>query len=181
MGQDKAFVDVGGRTMVEWVAAALRGAGCDPVVVVGGDADRLAAAGFEVVGDRWRGEGPLGGVLTALTHTARTHPGRPTVVVACDLPRLDAATVRRLVDAAGTGAADVVMAESGGPDGAAPRLEPLCAWWAAGAAAALQRAFDAGERAIHRSLDGMQVRTVAVGLDVVLNVNRPADVPRGQQ
>ena len=45
----------------------------------------LAGVGSRVVDDRWPGEGPLGGVLTALLDV-----DGDVVVAACDLPDLDA-------------------------------------------------------------------------------------------
>ena len=45
MGTDKAFVEVGGVAMAARVAAALDAAGCDPVVLVGGDGAALAPLG----------------------------------------------------------------------------------------------------------------------------------------
>ena len=48
-------------------ARVLEAAGCQPVVFVGGDGDRLAATtGRQFVADTWPGEGPLGGVVDAL-------------------------------------------------------------------------------------------------------------------
>jgi molybdopterin-guanine dinucleotide biosynthesis protein A len=66
MGRDKAFVVVDGEPMVVRVARALRGAGADEVVAVGGDEARLSALGLAHLPDDHPGEGPLGGVLTAL-------------------------------------------------------------------------------------------------------------------
>ena len=62
---------------------------CSPSAAVG----RLAALGLDAVQDRWPGEGPLGGVLTA----GRSADGpRRRGRAACDLGRLDASSVSRL-------------------------------------------------------------------------------------
>ena len=82
MGSDKAFAEVGGRPLVARAADTLARAGADPVAVVGGDAAGLARLGLHRVPDRWPGEGPLGGLITALD----TSPRPVTVIVACDLP-----------------------------------------------------------------------------------------------
>ena len=66
MGRDKSLLPVHGAPMVMHVVSALRSAGCDPVQAIGGDAPALAALGLDVVGDGHPGEGPLGGVITAL-------------------------------------------------------------------------------------------------------------------
>ena len=65
------------------VLDAMRGAGIDPVFAVGGHTDTLL---IPTLPDRYPGEGPLGGVATALTY-ARTGW---VLVVPCDHPRLEA-------------------------------------------------------------------------------------------
>jgi len=169
MGTDKAMVPVGGVAMAARVAAALRAGGCAEVIAIGGDVVALEALGLAVVADRSPGEGPLGGIITALEYTAAT-----TVVVACDLPYLDASTVALLIgtlhDAAANDApVDVAMASTG-------RLEPLCAVWNPSALAAMQRAFVGGERAIHRALVDLRVATVVVAGSALRNVNTPAEL-----
>ena len=98
MGTDKALVEVDGMAMAGRVAGALASAGGQPVIAVGGDADRLADLGLAVTPDRWPGEGPLGGLVTALG--ALADPAVPIVVVAaCDLPALTSSVVAALVAA----------------------------------------------------------------------------------
>ena len=126
----------------------LEAAGCDPVVLVGGDVALLERFGRRIIADEWPGEGPLGGVLTAL----RALGSDGVVVAACDLPWLDVDTVRAVVGA-GLAAAppvDVAVALTG-------RLEPALAWWSG---RALDRATDIwvggsagdarGDRTAHR-------------------------------
>lgn len=165
MGRDKAFVEVDGVPMVRRVADALAAAGCSPVLTVGGDAARLAALGLDRVDDRWPGEGPLGGILTALDATRAD-----TVVVATDLPFLDGATIASLVAAAAADPlADAVVATT-------DRLEPLCALWRARSAQPLRAAFERGERAVHLAAEGLRLVRVRVDAGAVVNVNRPGDL-----
>ena len=93
MGADKAMIRVDGVAMARRVADALLDAGCSPVIAVGGDAAELGRLGLVGVDDEFPGEGPLGGVLTALSL------GAPAVVLACDLPNIRAATVSALIAA----------------------------------------------------------------------------------
>jgi molybdopterin-guanine dinucleotide biosynthesis protein A len=66
-GSDKALAQIAGEALIMRVARVM-GAG-EPVWIVGGD-----GAGYEAlcpgagVADRWPGEGPLGGVGSALAH-----------------------------------------------------------------------------------------------------------------
>jgi molybdopterin-guanine dinucleotide biosynthesis protein A len=66
---------------------------------------------------------------------------------------------------------DVVMARS-------DRAEPLCALWWPSAVHLLERRFAAGERAIHRAIDGLRLVEVAVSAGAVRNVNTPTDLGR---
>ena len=85
MGTDKALLEVDGRALAVIVADALRTSGADRVVAVGGDLDGLSALGLDAVPDLHAGEGPLGGILTALDATTED----VVVVLACDLPGAD--------------------------------------------------------------------------------------------
>jgi len=182
MGRDKAFVEVEGSAMARRVADALVAAGCGPVLAVGGDAVGLSTLGLVAVPDRWPGEGPLGGIRTALAHVSEQvseqesgqEPGQepagaPVLVVATDLPWLDATTLGALLEHVSRTDLDVVVARSG-------RLEPLCALWWPSAAGPLAAAFDAGERAVHRAIAGMRVQEVAVDGAALVNVNQPDDL-----
>ncbi len=166
MGADKAFVAVDGVAMVERVAAALRGAGAASVVAVGGDLARLRAAGLVTVADPHQGEGPLGGLLTALEAAAG-----PVVVVATDMPWLTAATVRAVIDGLAADPSAAVAAAVG------TRREPLCAAWRPERSVATVRAeFAAGERAVHRVMDRLAVVDVPVAPHSVRNANHPDDL-----
>lgn len=181
MGTDKAFVEVDGRPMVRHVADALEAAGCERVIAVGGSQPGLTALGLTVVEDRWPGEGPLGGIITALG--ASDELGAPLVlVVGCDLPSVTSTTLVGLVaalraadpavtaDVVADVVADVAVART-------DRDEPLCAAWAAvPALAELGPSFDAGERAVHRAMARLRVARVPVGRAELHNVNRPDDL-----
>lgn len=161
MGRDKALVPVDGAPMAQRVAAVLDAAGVAEVAFVGG-ADR--GLGRRHVADQFPGEGPLGGVVTALGAL----DGDLVIVVACDLPWLDTGTLNRLVD--GLGTADVAFA-------CTDRREPMCALWRrARALPVLTASFAAGERAIHRALDGLVVVDVTVEARPLTNVNTPDDL-----
>lgn len=168
MGRDKATLPVDGVAMVDRVAAALSVA-CDDVVAIGPAA--LAGA-QDAVADLYPGEGPVGGVITALREADRRGCSH-AVVAACDLAFLDAPTVRQLVDAAREhvgGAITVARTD---------RIEPLCAVWPVSASAAVEAAFAGGERAMHRVLATLTVAEVDVRAGALRNVNTPADLAEG--
>ena len=172
MGRDKALLEVGGTALARTVAGALTVAGADRVVAVGGDRARLAALGLEVVADLHPGEGPLGGILTALD-AADTDV---VVVLACDLPGADGPAVAAVVDALVRAPAAAVAWPV-----VAGRHHVLHAAWRAGLAApVLRAAFAAGERSPRRAADRLARASVTtVAERVVRNANRPGDLDEG--
>jgi molybdenum cofactor guanylyltransferase len=171
MGTDKALVEVDGVAMAERVARALEAAGCAPVAFVGGDEAGLGRFGRPFHPDRWPGEGPLGGVLTALVDVGgEVVVGGDVVVAACDLPFLDASTIDRLLAAAAPGI-DVAVATT-------DRLEPAVAWWSDSARPAIEGAWGDGLRALHEAVARLRMVAVPVEPDALRNVNAPADLGR---
>ena len=85
MGQDKAYVELAGRSMLEWVARSLAEVTGD-VVAVG----RQKAGDYRAVPDEVPGRGPLSGVVTAL------RPGNSLIAVAVDQPFVRVETLQAL-------------------------------------------------------------------------------------
>jgi molybdopterin-guanine dinucleotide biosynthesis protein A len=160
MGTDKAFVEVAGVPMAQLVAAALAAGGCAPIVLVGGDTELLARFGHPVVDDRFPGQGPAGGVLTALDAVA---PG-VLVVASCDVPLLDAGAVAALVGALADGAAAAAVAVT-------DRWQPSLTAWRTTARGDLERAWEQGVRALHELVAAVPHVEVAIDPTVLRNVN----------
>jgi len=177
MGRDKALIDIAGRSLAVRTAAALTEAGAGRVVCVGGDLVALAAEGLAVVPDDHPGEGPLGGVLTAL-HLAA--PGDLVAVLAVDHARPDAAAVHAVVATlAADPSADLVV-----PLVEGRRQWLHGAWRAERCGAIVAAAFAAGERSIHRGVAGLRVvDLVGIEAHAVADLDRPEDLPslRGRQ
>jgi molybdopterin-guanine dinucleotide biosynthesis protein A len=153
MGRDKAFVEVDGVAMAERVAAALRGAGARVVARIGTD-----------VPDVYPGEGPLGGIITAL----RWARDETVVIAPCDMPWIEAAHVAAVVAALGDDA-DVAVAGE----------QHLFAAWHPSALLELEAAFAAGERAPKRALERLHVVRVDLGDGPwSRDVDTPADLPQ---
>jgi molybdopterin-guanine dinucleotide biosynthesis protein A len=169
MGRDKALVEVHGVPLAAIVAGALRAAGADTVLAVGGDGPALAGLGLVPVPDEHPGAGPLGGVLTAL-HRAPT----PVVaVLACDLPGARAAGVAAVVEALAARAdAEVAVPVVDG------RRALAHAAWRRSAAPGVAAAFASGERSLGGALDRLPVVEVP-GLDPawLADADVPEDLP----
>ena len=151
MGRDKALIEVDGRALASIAADALRAGGAGEVFAVGGDADALEGLGLRVVPDRWPGEGPLGGIVTALD-AARCEVA---VVVACDLPYVTGEAVRAVVGA--LVGHDVAVPLVGGRS-----QHLLAAWNRATALEPLRRAMGVGERAVWRAIAPLSVASVTL-------------------
>lgn len=168
MGRDKALVRLrDGRPLALVAAQALREAGAEPVVAVGGDR-ALVAYGLTVLDDLHPGEGPLGGLITAL----ELAPADVVAVLTCDLPAVTAQEVGALVAALHAApAADAAAATLEG------RSQFLSAAYRQTARPALVAAFGRGERAVRRAVIGLSVVEVG-GLDAahLADVDTPAQL-----
>lgn len=134
-GFDKARAELNGRTMLVRMCNLIREvAGLVSVVAPAG---RYADSGERVVEDQWPGEGPLGGIITALMD-AQAHNRKQVwcLIVGCDMPFLTREWLAYLKDRALASSAAVVAPQS------SLGLEPLCAFWHTKATGKLQYAFE---------------------------------------
>ena len=69
-GRDKALAEVGGTPMLERMIELLRRVPMHVTVIA--SPGKYAACGAQIVQDRWPGEGPLGGIITALEDAAQS-------------------------------------------------------------------------------------------------------------
>jgi molybdopterin-guanine dinucleotide biosynthesis protein A len=131
--------------MLERMIGLLRGVSKEAKIVA--RCGRYEAFGVDIVEDRWPGEGPLGGIVTALEDAAGS-AGRAewNLILSCDLPFLTREWLLFLCERAARSQARVVLPYSAnGP-------EPLCACYRKGAAAALRAALEAGVRKVTQGL-----------------------------
>ena len=173
MGRPKALVEVGGATMAARAVGALRDAGADRVVLVGGDPAWAAVLGADHVADRWPGEGPLAGTATALEDAARWDRSSLVAVVACDQPWLTGPVLCALVVAvAADVGADVAVALT--PDG---RMHPFPAVWRSSWHGEITRLVECGARRADAGLASAEVVTVPTDHQPLADVDRPEDLP----
>jgi len=166
MGRNKALLPYHGTTLAQSVAETI-GAAAGRIALVGGP--RCAApAGIGFVPDLYPGEGPLGGILSAL----RSSTADWNLIVACDMPDLEADFLRQLLDAADSCGGDALV-----PAGPSGRLEPLCAAYHRKALGGLEAAFARGVRKISTALEEVDtvVWPVPEELSCFQNVNTPEE------
>jgi molybdopterin-guanine dinucleotide biosynthesis protein A len=165
LGGDKAIVELEGRPLILYPLEAIH-AVCDEVMVVAKRDTLLpiltGIAGVWIEPDEPRH--PLLGVA----HALRLAAGRPILVVPVDLPLLDAASLRLLLETERHGAAVVAPRVHG-------RLQPLCAVYYPEALPGLL-AFDEAARATD-VVEELGVLAVEVPDPTAFyNVNRPEDL-----
>ena len=153
-GRDKALAEIDGKPMVLRMRELL-------VTVVTGGVNLVAAPGkysnlgLSTLTDRWPGEGPLGGIITALRATEKTRNGAEwNLLVGCDMPFLTLEWLSYLVERSLVSRAEVVVPRS------ANGLEPLCACWRSSGTRKLQRAFDDGVRKVTEAMKQLQMEII---------------------
>ena len=165
MGRDKALLPFRGATLGRAVAALVeRTAGSVTLV---GNPQLAEIFGYPAIPDLYPGEGPLGGILTALEDTAAEW----NLVCACDMPGLSAEFLAGLLDAAARSDAGALL-----PAGPSGLPEPLCAVYHRRSRGALAQAFASGMRKIATALEKVPVQVLPVAeAGLFQNVNTPED------
>ncbi len=92
MGENKALMSLGGMRLIDRVVQVMREV-CPQLLLVTNSPDVYAGLGLPMVGDVWPDKGSLGGIYSALYHAKTPY----CLVVACDMPFLNAEVLRYLV------------------------------------------------------------------------------------
>ena len=168
MGRTKAFIEIDGLPMAVAASQALEGGGARPTVIVGGAQDRFEALGLEWVADEFPGEGPLGGVITAIRHHRAVADG--IVILPCDLLYPSPDAVRALAEALDASVVAVPVVDG--------RPQWVHAAWRVDALPVLEAAFGDGVRAIRHAIDPIDVAMVSGGHpDWYVDADSPDDLP----
>ena len=175
-GRDKALVGFGGRTMLAQTTGLLASV-CGEVIIVAAEGQYPDVL-VPLLADRWPGQGPLGGILTALQSSAlRGTESIWNLIVSCDMPFLTRDWLEFLCQRAERSAAQVAVAES------ANGLEPLCACWKTTSMPSVQAAFDSGVRKVSDAMKRLPMEVLDVSVwkrfdtkgRLFWNINTPAD------
>ena len=167
MGSDKATYEVDGIAMANRVVDAATEAGASQVLLIGSTQARAKALRGDWKKDSFPGEGPLGGVITALKHADHD----AVVVLSCDMPFITSSVIHSLVLALDDAQATV---------GRTDRLNWLCAAWSKSEClTTLQSVWKRNERAVHRAAVLLDVAEVPVPAVAVRNINTVADLLAG--
>ena len=152
-GHDKALVEIDGVPMLLRMRALL--SDITKKVQVIATPEKYSALGITGIGDRWEGQGPLAGIITALLSTKESGGDAEwNLIVGCDMPFLTREWLSYLAERAQESKAEVVAPQS------AQGLEPLCACWRTSAAPKLQQSFEGGIRKITEAMKRLEMEIV---------------------
>lgn len=175
-GAPKALAEVGGRTVIERVIAALAPV-LDDLLIVTNTPERYAFLGLPMVPDAFPDGGSLGGIYSGL----RAARGDGAFTVACDMPFLHPGVVRLVVERAAE--ADVVIPRTGG------QLETMHAAYGKACLPHMEQRLLAGQLRIVGFFD--RVRVLEIAEDAVapirapalafMNVNTPEELARARE
>jgi molybdenum cofactor guanylyltransferase len=164
MGTDKSRLVIEGVPLIARIIACVREI-CPALTVVGHPA-RYSDLSVPVVPDAVSGQGPLAGIETALRLTDADW----NLILACDMPALDSATLAALFAAASE--CDAVVPRT--PDG---EIEPLCAVYHRRSHPIIAGALASGVRKVRSVLPSLAIRYLSVDrADVFTNLNTPEDL-----
>jgi len=173
-GRPKALIQLGGRSIVERVVAALTPV-VDDVLVVTNTPELYAFLGLPMVADVYPDHGSLGGIYSGLSAA-----GEIAFTVACDMPFLHPEVVRLVVARAGEG--DVVIPRVG------EQYETMHAAYGKACLPHIEERLRTGRLKIVGFFD--RVRVVEIGEAEIarfrdpavafMNVNTPAELERAR-
>ena len=176
LGVEKAFLEFGGRTLLDRALALMREA-CGEAAIVG-DPEKFASYGA-VVTDLYRNCGPLGGIHAALLQSSADL----NLMVAVDMPFVSGELLAFLLATATTSDAVVVVPRT------ARGFQPLCAVYRRAFAAAADEALRAGKYKIDAVFSRVPVRMIGedelerAGFSerIFFNINTPDDLRAAQE
>lgn len=149
MGEDKAFLSLAGKPMIEHVLDVLRRV-CTGIIIVTNAPERYATYGAAVVTDILDLRGPLTGIYSGLSRSEEEY----NFVTACDMPFLNADLISYMaVQAAGF---DVTL-----PETAAGLAEPLHAVYHRRLLPLIKARLAEGKREIRGILEKAKVRRIS--------------------
>jgi molybdopterin-guanine dinucleotide biosynthesis protein A len=174
-GRDKSQLVVGGLPIIVRQVGLLQRV-ADEILVVGEHPERASLAGVRHCPDLVAGLGPIGGLHTALEAASADR----VLVVACDLPFLEAGLLERLVELADTADAAWVRTASG--------VEPLVACYRKDVRRHVRAAIEAGRLKLAdlaavidvAELTGADLLRFGDPARLLTNVNTPGDYERIQ-
>lgn len=175
-GQNKAFMEVGGKRIIDRLLAVYHPI-FDEIIIVTNDPRAYLDLDAAIVTDIFPFRSSLTGIHAGLFHTTRPY----AFFAACDTPFLMPGVVRRILDGLSPGVDGVVPQTSMG-------FEPLCAVYARSCCQAIEQRLEKQRFQIRgffkklriRNLSEKSLRQYDPELRSFFNINTPDDLARAQ-
>jgi molybdopterin-guanine dinucleotide biosynthesis protein A len=176
MGADKAFLDFGGRTLLEGALARARDVAARVCIV--GDAAKFARYG-ETLEDVYQNCGPLAGIQAALAASAT----ELNLILGVDLPFIAVPFLRYLLFRARATAATITVPRVTGV------FQPLCAVYGKDFATAASQSLASGQNKIDRLFATLPTEVIqeeelareGFAVDMFRNLNTPEDLKQAKE
>jgi len=176
LGQDKAFVRLGGRSMLERITEVLSQV-FDRIIIVTCTTLKHPRPGITVIQDIIPGCGPLGGIYTGLKRS----PSQYSFITACDLPFIRPSLINYMLE--GLKDYDVIVPRVG------ERLEPLHAIYSKNCIAHIEKQLHAGPFKVTGFFPRVKVREISreeierfdPGMLSFFNINTPSDLEKARR
>jgi molybdenum cofactor guanylyltransferase len=173
MGVDKALLRFDDQPLVERCLDVLRRCFASNLIIASRP-ERFASLGVTVFPDERPGLGPIGGLHAALRHSVT----QALFLVACDMPFLDAALIRKM--AAVLGDLDAVVAQIDG------RFEPVHAVYQRRILPAVEKRIAAGDYSLQRLIASLRIKGLSEGTvrryaASFVNVNTPEELEQARK
>jgi molybdopterin-guanine dinucleotide biosynthesis protein A len=173
MGSDKAFLELGGCSLLSRALDLARATSSDVRIV--GDSEKFAAFG-PIVPDIYPGRGPLGGIHAGLSIS----PADYNLILAVDLPFIDLRFLQYLIAEAQSAHAVVTVPS------ASRHFHPLCAVYRKTFLPTAERALAEGRNKLDALFSEVPMRVISeaelqtAGFDAAIfrNLNTPEDWQR---
>lgn len=147
MGENKALLKIGGKTVIERIADQLSSI-LPNVIIVANKQEDYQFLGLPLVNDRWKEKGPLAGIHAGLSESRTQN----NLIVACDMPFISGELARLLLKQLDQHQASVP--EIGG------QLHPLFAAYRKDASAAAELAMRENKLRIRQFLQEIDSRII---------------------
>ncbi len=163
MGRDKALLPLSSRLLIQDIMAKVAAATGSVALI--GRPERYNHLGIECLPDLHSSVGPLAGIEAAL----ESGRGELNLIVACDMPSLEADWLCRLLwKARETDALCVTIRDASGI------VHPLCAVYRSGCLPVIRRALDADRLKLLEAIEELGACTLQIG-STLWNINSPQE------
>ena len=174
MGKDKRILMISGKSLFTHALHVLESVFSEIIIVVDTISSVVSGMNHQIVTDLIPDKGSAGGLYTGLTYASNSQ----VFAVACDMPFLNPAVIKKICDMSGSSDVTMVKLSNG--------LHPMHSVYSKGCLPVLRRMIEADQLRIQDLLLQQDLKTTILGQEVVqevdpqfnsfLNVNTPADL-----